>query len=179
MVSVGDLTSSLTLCLKKRQSIRDQMDALTNLDIDLSKEEQALHVLIEVGPQRGNEERRVKQLQLAFSGMNSPDKISTQISARRPSKGNRGKKPDVQVIEDILREYGPLHVTNIVQLAQPMGVLLSGSKKPTLMVRDKMVACKRFKLFGNNVWGLPGQELPGDVHSNGHTPTELLAQELN
>ena len=179
MLSIGDLTSSLTCCLKKLQAIQDQLDALQHLHIDLKKEEQSLRTLIEVKPKISDHERMVKQLQLAFPSMDSPDKISTQSSAGRRSKGNRGKKPDVQIIEDILREYGPLHVTNIVQLAQPRGVSLIGKKKPSLMLRDKMVACKRFKLFGNNVWGLPGQELPGDVPNNGHTSDGLLAQRLN
>ena len=74
----------------------------------------------------------------------------------------------LQIIEDIFREYGPLHVTDLVLFGQSKGISFRGSKKATLMARDKMYSSKRFKLFGNNVWGLPGQELP--VHEEAEQP---------
>ena len=67
------------------------------------------------------------------------------------------RKPDVQVLEEILRDRGPLHIGDIVKEAQAKGISLKGSKSPQLLLRDKLSNSKRFFLFGNNVWGLPGQ----------------------
>lgn len=70
-----------------------------------------------------------------------------------------GKKPDVQIIEEVFREFGPLHVSDLVPIVRSRGVPLKGKKKPTLQIRDKLFGSKRFHLFGNNVWGLPNQQL--------------------
>lgn len=69
-------------------------------------------------------------------------------------------KPDTQIMEEILREYGPLHVADVVRIGQERGIAFNGNgkKKITVLARDKMVGSKRFRLLGNNVWGLPGQE---------------------
>ena len=37
------------------------------------------------------------------------------------------------------------------------------------VARDKLSASKRFALLGNNVWGLPNQEVP-EHYSNGTDP---------
>jgi len=72
----------------------------------------------------------------------------------------KGRKPDVQIMEEIFREVGPLHVTDLVPIGQSRGMAFNGKKKASLQARDKLVGSKRFHLFGNNVWGLPDQELP-------------------
>ena len=83
-----------------------------------------------------------------------------EVSGTKKRKAKARKRSDVQVIEDILRAHGPLHVTEIVRLGQEQGVMFKGSKAPRLMARDKMYGSKRYVNFGGNVWGLPGQTLP-------------------
>mgnify|MGYP001573479630 CR=1 FL=1 len=88
------------------------------------------------------------------------------------SRRKSGRKLDVEIIEEIFNESGPLHVTDLVPLAQSRGVAFHGTKKPTVMARDKMIASKRFHLFGKNVWGLPNQELPERYIRNVHLREE-------
>lgn len=79
------------------------------------------------------------------------------------------RKPDVQVLEEILLQNGPLHLSDAVKLARSRGISLEGSKSPQLLLRDKLNNSKRFVLFGNNVWGLPGQD-PEAVTANTQQP---------
>ena len=79
------------------------------------------------------------------------------------------RKPDVQVLEEILLQNGPLHLSDAVKLARSRGISLEGSKSPQLLLRDKLNNSKRFVLFGNNVWGLPGQD-PEAVTVNTQQP---------
>ena len=68
------------------------------------------------------------------------------------------KKPDTQIIEEILVESGqPMHIVDIVNRARLRGVTFAGSKPPNQMAADKLYNSKRFVSFGNNVWGLPYQ----------------------
>lgn len=83
-------------------------------------------------------------------------RMSTEREAVTTS--NEVRKPDVQVMEEIFREHGPLHIADLVKLAQSRGVSFGNSKSPQLLARDKLNNSKRFVLFGNNVWGLPGQD---------------------
>ena len=64
-------------------------------------------------------------------------------------------KPDVQILEEMLREHGPMHVTDLVRLCPSYGVQLKDSKNPIIPMRNKLSKSKRFHLFGGNVWGLP------------------------
>ena len=83
----------------------------------------------------------------------------------------KGRRPQVAIFEDILREFGPMHVRDIVALAGMRGIPFRSNGKPfTEQVREKLAASKRFHLFGGNVWGLPehiGRQL---------TRFELVAQ---
>ena len=67
----------------------------------------------------------------------------------------------VQVAYNLLLEHGPMHVKEIMRLAQEQGVALKGNKQPHIMMRDKLYGSKKFVNFGGNVWGLPGQTLEG------------------
>ena len=79
------------------------------------------------------------------------------------------RKPDVQVLEEIFLQNGPLHLSDVVKLARSRGISLEGSKSPQLLLRDKLSNSKRFFLFGNNVWGLPGQN-PDAMTGNTQQP---------
>ena len=65
------------------------------------------------------------------------------------------RRSHVQIMEDILSEYGPLHVTTLVAIAMKRGVPFNGKKTQAEQARDKLNNSKRFHLFGGNVWGLP------------------------
>lgn len=102
-----------------------------------------------------------------------------QLSLLRPAADGRrvarlnitgsGKKPDVQVLEGIFIAYGPMHLHDVVRRGQERGVAFKGRKTPMQVARDKMSASKRFALLGNNVWGLPDQEVP-EHYANGTDP---------
>ena len=71
-----------------------------------------------------------------------------------------GRKPDVQVLEENFLAYGPMHLHDVVRRGQERGIAFKGRKPPYQIAREKLSSSKRFHLFGNNVWGLPHQELP-------------------
>jgi len=73
------------------------------------------------------------------------------------------RKPDTQVIEELLKKSGPLHVSDIVAYGGQRGVSFEGTKPPNQMASDKLHSSKRFVLLGNNVWALPGQRQSDQV----------------
>ena len=64
--------------------------------------------------------------------------------------------------ERLVAKHGPLHVTEIVALADEYGIVLDGKKAKTLQVRDALSAAKQFTNFGSNVWGLTAPRNSGD-----------------
>lgn len=167
MLSEKIVSEALLLCQNRRKAVQAMAKVLTDWETSLEKEEAALRTLSQVPRENETFERRFREAQLSFPGMGLPPAIEIGRSAKG-RKRKDGKKPDVQVIEEIFREYGPLHVTDLVPVGQSRGVSFKGSKKPPLMARDKMYSSKRFRLFGNNVWGLPNQELPERYTPKGH-----------
>lgn len=68
-----------------------------------------------------------------------------------------GRKPTTQDLEELLAEFGPMHLTDILLRAKVKGLSLAGKRQPKDAIRAKLAQSKRFVNFGNNVWGLPGQ----------------------
>jgi len=167
MMNEKMISEALLLCQNKRKAVQAMTQVLTDWDSNLEQEETALRTLTQVGHEGQTFEKRFREAQLRFPGMGLPSSMEV-IFSTRPKRRKTGKKQDVQIIEEIFLEYGPLHVTDLVPVGQSRGVSFKGSKKPTLMARDKMVGSKRFRLFGKNVWGLPNQELPNRYIQNGH-----------
>ena len=159
MLTENTIAEALLLCQNKLKAVQAMAQLMTEWATSLTQEETALRSLNQVAHDSSTFEGRFREAQLSLPGMGLPETVNHN-AARARRKGKGGKKPDVQIIEDIFREYGPLHVTNLVPVGQSKGISFRGSKKATLMARDKMYSSKRFQLFGNNVWGLPGQELP-------------------
>jgi len=158
MLSEKILTETLLICQSKRKAIQAIKDAAVQWDTVLEQEETALRTLSQVARETDAIEKSFQEAQLSLPGMGLPS-VAQPRATHGGIRRKDGKKPDVQVIEEILRELGPLHVTDLVPALRLRGVSLNAKKKPTIHVRDKMVGSKRFHLFGNNVWGLPGQEL--------------------
>lgn len=160
------ITEALLLCENKRNRLREVSQLVKEWEADLEKEDNALRALSQVSHAAEGYERRAKEVQLQLPGMALHQIIEVVSSPKTKGRKRKdGKKPDVQVMEEVFRAHGPLHVTDLIPIAQPLGVSFAGKKKPTVMARDKLTGSKRFHLFGKNVWGLPGQELP---HQNGH-----------
>ncbi len=173
MFKPKEIEKHLVMCLAELESVKQVEDAANELISQrrafLEQERQHLEALMIVSLQKEGVESQfaenIKAVQLKFADM----ALATGNKQRRRKRD----KPDVQIIEEILREYGPLHVANIVELGQERGVPFIGREKPTRMAVAKMFYCKRFKQFGNNVWGLPNQELPEQPtkpSTNGHIP---------
>ena len=141
--------ADLALCRKKLETLREHLELYT----------------------RGTEltQRMVDALEVICNSEDSVYELAEQLPL--PNLMPAGKhltieyirKPHVQVIEEILREHGPLHVTDIVRYGRANGIPFRGTKKPEQLARDKLYNSKRFKLLGNNVWGLKP-----DYNSNGH-----------
>ncbi|MBI4282089.1 MAG: hypothetical protein HY672_01195 [Chloroflexi bacterium] len=167
MITESIAAEALLECQNKRKVIQEANKILTEWDASLAQEESALRTLVQVSREDDSFVKRSREAQLSLPGMGVPAKVPTAKSVQRRRRKD-GKKPDVQIIEEIFREHGPLHVSDLVPIGQTRGVSFKGKKKPTLMARDKMVSSKRFRLFGNNVWGLPHQELPEHRNGKGH-----------
>ena len=73
-------------------------------------------------------------------------------------------KPDTEVLEEILAEYGPLHISDIIEFGRARGVPFMGKTSPKQAARNKLSSSQRFVLLRTNVWGLP-------AHQNGALPS--------
>ena len=100
-----------------------------------------------------------------------PSALDTGTQRTTGRRRRRLKKPDTHILEEILREHGPMHVTDLMALATERGVSFAGRPKkgkgpsnPIIVAVRKLRSSKRFHNFGGNWWGLPGQTLP---HRNG------------
>ena len=138
------------------QSYQEQLDAL---------EERRSSIVAAKGHLEALREERRKIADLARQEL----AVFIQTETEAVTASSDVRKPDVQVLEEILRDRGPLHISDIVKEAQAKGISLAGSKSPPLLLRDKLNNSKRFNLFGNNVWGLPGQD-PEAVTVNTQQP---------
>ena len=168
MVTEQMLAGPLELCQSKRKAIQAMQEVLTSWDTCLEQEERELEAVSRFAHVAGTFEKMFRDAQQGFPGFQPNSVASTRPVRRR--RRSKGRKSDVQIIEDIFRGHGPMHVTELVPLGQALGVTFAGKKKPSVMARDKMVGCKKFRLFGNNVWGLPNQELPQQPPSNDELP---------
>ena len=90
--------------------------------------------------------------QLRLPEWDEPPRKETKIPPRE-------RVLHVQVMEDMLREFGPMHVKDIVRIASLRGVPFKGKKPPCELARDKLNNSKRFYLLGGNWWGLPQHAL--------------------
>lgn len=64
-------------------------------------------------------------------------------------------KPDTEVLEEILLEYGPLHISDIIEIGRERGVPFMGKTSPKQVARSKLSSSQRFVLLRTNIWGLP------------------------
>lgn len=151
------ITSELEICRQQREQTKYAKKKMREWEQALTRQEKALHALrqsqqlLEAKQQELAPELRGIQLQIFQPKTN-------QETIDRLNITGSGKKPDVQVLEEIFITYGPMHLHDVVRHGQERGVTFKGRKKPMLVARDKLTASKRFVLFGNNVWGLPHQE---------------------
>ena len=93
---------------------------------------------------------------------------TSQTTRARKRRRRRGK-PDTVILEEILRETGPLYLDNIIPYAIERGVNLqsrNGRHTERKVLRDKLDGSDRFDNAGGNVWGITEQILAR--RSNGH-----------
>lgn len=168
MLSDGIIAAELEFCRLQREQIKVAKIKVREWEADLSRHERALIALRQSQQKLASKQEELK-----------PALRAVQLSLLHPDVDGRmiddlnitgsGKKPDVQVLEEIFITYGPMHLHDVVRRGQERGVTFKGKKTPMQVARDKLSASKRFTLLGNNVWGLPNQELP-EHHSNGVDP---------
>lgn len=86
----------------------------------------------------------------------------------------RTGKSNVQVIEEIISLQGrPMHITDILDSAERMGVEFKGGNDPKFQLRNALNgAKKRFCNLGNNTWWLIGRPEPGSDNTSKPHQTE-------
>ena len=112
-------------------------------------------------------EKSIVDLKVALSGIpelqiKSASNMSANSKGRRRGR-RKGIKTKSQEFEKLFKEHGPMHVTEIVPIAEARGIELGGKKDKKLQVRDNLYGSKKFYNFGGNVWGLVGQEVQRGV----------------
>ena len=168
MLSDDIIAAELEVCRQQRKQIQISKSKLREWGVALSHQEKALHALRQSQQKLAETQEELK-----------PALRGVQLSLLRPDADGRmvaplniigsGKKPDVQVLEEIFIAYGPLRRHDVVRRGQERGVAFKGKKRPMPVARDNLTASKRFALLGNNVWGLPNQEVP-EHYSKGADP---------
>lgn len=168
MLSDDIIEAELEVCRQQRKQIQNSKSKLREWELALSHQEKALHALRQ--SQQKLDEKQ-EELKPALRGVQMsllhPDADWRMVD--RLNITGSGKKPDVQVLEEIFITYGPMHLHDVVRRGQERGVAFKGRKLPMQVARDKLSASKRFALLGNNVWGLPNQEVP-EHYANGTAP---------
>ena len=99
----------------------------------------------------------------ANASLEPPLPIEANPRQRRAPGRKRNKKPDTEVMADLLRETGPVHVREIVRKAEALGLSFKGrggNKTEQAVCASKLQSSSLFYNFGGNVWGLPSQQIP-------------------
>ena len=163
MLTEKDIAESLLHWQGKLKTVDHLSELLTEWKRSLEEGVNALRSLNQLDRAADAHENRFKEAtQLSFPGLGLPDAIETAVHAidRNPEDG---KKPDVQIIEEIFREWGPLHVTDLVPIGQSRGVSFQGSKKPVLMARGQNVQLQTFPFIRQQRLGAPKSGITTEV----------------
>ena len=112
-------------------------------------------------------EKSIVDLKVALSAIPELQIKSASIMSANSKGRRRGRRKGIktksQEFEKLFKEHGPMHVTEIVPIAEARGIELGGKKDKKLQVRDNLYGSKKFYNFGGNIWGLVGQEVRGGV----------------
>ena len=133
-ITKAQVEHEMALCDSEIEILDSQRDALV-------RKKEALQVLWEVQSEIDEGARRLPTMMPALEPL--------RIGAKQEGK------PATAIIEDILLEYGPLHISSIVAIGRERGVSFIGKSSPQRMARNKLDASQRFVLLDTNVWGLP------------------------
>ena len=142
IISEAQIIQEMSRCDDAVEIIDSQREALSERRDAVIRKKELLAALLDL---QGVEDATA----MRFPNMPQPE--PARLGVRK-----RGK-PDVQIIEEILLEHGPLHVSDIVRLGRDRGIPFIGKRTPEKVARGKLNASQRFELIGNNVWGLPHQ----------------------
>lgn len=133
-ITKAQVENEINLCDSEIEILESQRDALI-------RKKQALRDLWEVQSEIEDGARLLPAMMPALEPL--------RIGAKQEGK------PATAIIEDILLEYGPLHISDIIAIGRDRGVSFIGKSSPHRMARNKLDASQRFVLLDTNVWGLP------------------------
>ena len=105
---------------------------------------------------------------------NGADQPLNENDPNHQAGRKRAGKSNVQVIEEIISlQARPMHITDILDFAERMGVEFKGGNDAKMQLRNALNgAKKRFYNLGNNTWWLMGRPEPGMENTNGSHQTE-------
>ena len=85
----------------------------------------------------------------------------------KPSKLRKGRvqKPNAQIYEDIIREYGrPMHMRDLLNAALDRGIRRkNGAALDVKSLQSALSSCKRLVNLGGNRWWLAGVPAPDET----------------
>ena len=110
---------------------------------------------------------------------------ATEVKATRPRRRSGNQKPRNQLIEEIILEHGrPMHVSDIVERLQALGVTFGGTTPPKTQVTSSVSKSKRFVNTGGNKFLVDSMPLPdhqvsvASQHGEGNPPVEMGGPDL-
>ena len=141
----------LVECERRIHHIDREMRQLSGLRAALVVKRDGYRHLLRYGDYSNNIQRQPMLPGMADLPLKQPDGLPKATAKDTPPR----KVPYVRILEDILREHGPLHIKDIVAIAKLHGVPFNGNKTHEEQARDRLYNSKRFHLLGGNVWCLP------------------------
>lgn len=158
-ITKAQVENEMILCDSEIAILESQRDALT-------RKKEALKVLWEVQSEIDDGARMLPPTMPALE--------SLRVGAKQEGK------PATAIIEDILLEYGPMHISDIIAIGRERGVSFLGKSSPQRMARNKLDASQRFVLLDTNVWGLPIQQEDyiAARSKNGRAPKKQMSMDL-
>lgn len=159
MPTLHELQEDIKRAKKKLEATHQKIDEFTAI---AQSTEDYLNLLVQLEPM-------VK---------NNADEPLNENDPNYQNGRKRAGKSNVQVIEEIISLQGrPMHITDILNFAEKMGVEFKGNNDPKIQLRNALNgAKKRFYNLGNNTWWLMGRPEPGTENTNGSRPDQPVTQ---
>ena len=160
--------------------LRDLRDIKQRISQRRRALESVLGLLAEVESSLEEQEKALERYELAEKALKHSEAAEALIRLLvDPVGDNLGRKPNVQVFEEIVLDNGrPMHASDIAREAERRGVEFQGTNPKSRQVRNSLVGSKRFLNAGGNRWWVTSHR-PPTASDNGEEQVSVLDKDVD